>query len=131
MIEQNTLPAERIAVSSLVMLAALQASMFIAMVTKTSPHPPLTVPLFALGPFLGAAIALAVGACLCGPVSSGYSRLLSWLAGLFAMVSFGPHKWFDPAFPQIWPAVLLGQLSFVMLAIVLLRGRDRTEPVPG
>ena len=41
-------------------LIALQAVMLLSLFTKTAPHPPLTVPLFALAPFLGMSISLGV-----------------------------------------------------------------------
>ncbi len=39
------------------------------------------------------------------------------------MLSFGPHKYLDPQFGLIWPAVVTGQLAFVGLLVVLLRAR--------
>ena len=99
----------------LAMLAILQLLMLAALYSRTEPHPPLVIPLFALAPFLSASIALAVA----GLLAPG--RWLSLAAGVTALISFGPQKWFDAAFPQIWPAVILAQIAVAMVAISLFR----------
>lgn len=121
--KQDHLPARQLAGASLLTLAVLQGAMMLAMMTLTRPHPPLTVPLFALGPFLGAAIALAIGAYAAGSVLTRIGWWASLMAGLLAMVSYGPHKWFDPVFPQIWPSVILGQLAFLALMVAMFQAR--------
>ena len=45
--------------SCLCALVTLHLVMLAAMVTRTVPHPPLTIPLFALAPFFGAVLGLA------------------------------------------------------------------------
>lgn len=99
----------------LVILATLQLLMLAALYSRTEPHPPLVIPLFALAPFLSASIALAVA----GLLAPG--RWLSLAAGIAALISFGPQKWFDQAFPQIWPAVILAQIAVAMVAVSLFR----------
>lgn len=97
----------------LVILAILQVLMLAALYSRTQPHPPLAIPFFALAPFLSASVALAVAA-LMAP-----GRWLALAACITALISFGPHKWFDAAFVQIWPAVILAQFAIVMVGISL------------
>ena len=119
---------ERTAGAALAVLIVLQTTMLGALFSSTPPHPPLVVAPFALGPFLGAAIALPVAALVLGAARTREGRAASGVAALFALVSFGPQKWFDPAFAQIWPAVVLAQISIVALGWALYR---RTRTVSG
>ena len=98
----------------LMILAVLQLLMLGALYTKTPPHPPLEVAIFALAPFISASIALALAACMM--TKGKTASLVSLLACLTALVSYGPHKWFGPSIGSIWPAVLLAQVA--ILAIV-------------
>jgi len=95
-------------------------TMLSALFTQTIPHPPLTVPPFALGPFLGAALSVAVAAMILGGTTSLNGSAVSSVAALLALVSYGPQKWFDPAIGQIWPAVLLGQLAVIVVMVQVL-----------
>lgn len=113
----------RLGQAALAALIILQVTMLAALLTLTVPHPPLFVAPFALGPFLGAAIALAAAAMVMGPVRSRFGKVLSGLASLAALVSFGPHKWFDPSFNQIWPAVVLAQLAIICLFVAISSAR--------
>ncbi|MCB1422520.1 MAG: hypothetical protein KDJ69_08655 [Nitratireductor sp.] len=106
---------EELGRQGLVILAVLQLLMLAALYTRTEPHPPLVIPLFALAPFLSASIALAVAGLLVP------GRWLSVAASITALISFGPQKWFDASFPQIWPAVILAQIAVAMVTIALFR----------
>ena len=100
--------------ASIVVLLVLTAVMLLSLLTRTPPHPPLEIPLFGLAPFLGASLAIGAAALWLVRRRSG-----TWLALLFAataLISFGPHKLFDPAFALIWPAVLLAQAAVVAVA---------------
>lgn len=97
----------------LLILIVLQVLMLAALYTRTPPHPPLEVAPFALGPFISASVALAVAA-LAMPKSRG-GFLVTILACLTALISYGPQKWFDPAIGSIWPAVLLAQLAIIAI----------------
>lgn len=109
----------------LAILAILQLLMLAALYSRTEPHPPLAIPLFALAPFLSASIALAVA----GLLAPG--RWLSLAACVTALISFGPQKWFDAAFPQIWPAVILAQMAVAMVAFSLFCNRQQTRAARG
>ncbi len=109
-----------LAKAALCVLIVLQLTMLGALFTQTSPHPPLAVPPFALGPFLGAALSVAVAALVLGGTTSRSGGVTSVVAAMLALVSFGPQKWIDPAIGQIWPAVLLGQIASVALIIISL-----------
>jgi hypothetical protein len=98
-------------------LAILQLTMLAALFTQTPPHPPLAVAPFALGPFLGAAISIAVAAIVLGATRTRLGTVASVLAAVVALVSYGPQKWIDPAIGQIWPAVLLGEIAAVSLLV--------------
>ena len=52
-------------------------------------------------------------------------------AALLAAVSYGPQKWFDPAFGGIWPAVIVAQAAIVVLVVTVLRGVARLRREDG
>ena len=106
---------------ALSVLVVLQLTMLGALFTQTAPHPPLHVPPFALGPFLGSSLSLAVAALVLGGTTSRSGAITCAVASLLALVSFGPQKWFDPAIAQIWPAVLLGQLAAITLIVFSIK----------
>lgn len=110
-------PASRTCRTSLGVLLVLQFVMLAALFTKTPPHPPLATPLFGLGPFLGASIAVAVAALQLGDTTTRAGRIASLAAVALALLSFGPQKWFDPTFGEIWPAVGLAQLAIIALVL--------------
>ena len=99
-------------------LMVLTGAMLLAMFTRTEPHPPLEVEPFALGPFLAAS--LAIGAAAYGLAVRGmrFAMAIALLFALTALVSYGPQKYVDPAFPKIWPAVIVAQLA---IAVILCR----------
>jgi hypothetical protein len=117
--------------ASLAVLLVLQAVMLAALFTQTEPHPPVAIPLFALGPFLGASLATVIAAFFLGATETRSGRFVSMIAAVLGLISFGPQKWFDPAFNEIWPAVLLGQLAVVAIALSCLTasrsGRTETQ----
>ena len=109
---------DRHVAAAIVALLVLTSVMLLAMFTRTEPHPPLEVAPFALGPFLAAS--LAIGSAACVLVARG-ARAGIWMALLFALtalVSYGPQKYFDPALPRIWPAVIVAQAA---VAAILVR----------
>lgn len=101
----------KIANAALTVLSVLQLVMLAALFSGTAPHPPQSIPPFAMGPFLGASIAIAIAALVLEANSNGLARTLSIAACLLALVSFGPQKWFDPVFSEVWPTVLLAQVA--------------------
>ena len=105
--------------AALAALAILQSVMLAALFSRTMPHPPATIPLFAMGPFLGMSLSLVAAAWICGGGETRLGRVLAVMAGLAGLVSFGPHKWIDPAISEIWPAVLTGQIA---AAVVMFGG---------
>lgn len=114
------------ATAALAVLIILQLTMLVFLLAGLAPHPPRTIPLFAMGPFLGTSLAIATAALIMGPVISTVGRSLSVLAALCALLSYGPQKWFDPAIGEIWPAVVGGQAaSIALLTLVALSTRTR------
>ena len=111
----------RVPIAALATLIILQLIMLSSLLAGLEPHPPRTIPLFAMGPFLGASLAIAAAALALGPVSSPGGRWASVLAALTALLSYGPQKWFDPAIGEVWPAVLLGQLAALLLIVLAIR----------
>lgn len=110
--------------AALSVLIILQLVMLGALYAQVPPHPPATIPLFAIAPFLAVALATAAAALIVGPVASRTGKALSLLAALMAMLSFGPQKYLDPQFPLIWPAVLAAQIAVIaVLAGVLFQQR--------
>ena len=108
-------------------LIILQLVMLGALYAQVPPHPPATIPLFAIAPFLAVALATAAAALIVGPVAGRTGRALSLLAGLMALLSFGPQKYLDPQFPLIWPAVLAAQVAVIAVFVgVLFRHGQRS-----
>lgn len=105
--------------AALWVLIVLQGVMLAALFAGVAPHPPRAIALFAMAPFLAASIACAVAAL---NLKSGlWGKVLSGLAAVMALLSFGPQKYFDPAFPEIWPAVIAAQLAALAIAANLFR----------
>ncbi len=102
--------------TALAVLLVLQISMMLAMFSRTEPHPPLIIAPFGMGPFLASSIALCVAALMLGAQRSSAGRIVSWVTIAIALIAFGPQKFFDPAFPKIWPALLLAQAAIAVLA---------------
>lgn len=108
--------------AAIMVLLVLTGTMLFALFTRTEPHPPLEVEPFALGPFLAAS--LATGAAAYGLMVRGmrFATTIALLFALTALVSYGPQKYVDPAFPKIWPAVIVGQFAIaVILGRAVLR----------
>ncbi|CUH76115.1 hypothetical protein [Tropicibacter naphthalenivorans] len=99
--------------AALAMLITVQTLMLGSLYAGVEPHPPATIPPFALAPFLSVAIGTCGTAWIMGDSRAG--RILSALSAVLALVSFGPQKYFDPAFPLIWPAVIAAQISVATL----------------
>jgi hypothetical protein len=108
-------PSDRHAYAALAALIVLQVFMLSALYAGIKPHPPIATPLFGIAPFLGASVAIALWAAIVQPLKSVAGRWLSVLSALLALVSFGPQKYLDPQFALIWPAVLMGQVSALVL----------------
>ncbi|MEQ5870276.1 hypothetical protein J4E08_10235 [Sagittula sp. NFXS13] len=112
--------------AALATLLTIHLLMLFALYTETAPHPPLTIPLFALGPFLTAVI--AIGCATWMMAGRPGTAWLSIVTAILAMVSLGPQKYVDPAFAEIWPAVITGQVAiFVLLVQTLGACRTRTK----
>ena len=104
------------------MLIVVQGVMLTSLYFGVAPHPPRTIPLFALPPFLAVSIGTAV--CAMQLADSGAGRILAGLAACFALLSFGPQKYFDPAFPEIWIAVIASQIAVLCIVYALIAGRQ-------
>lgn len=108
-------------------LLVLQGVMTLALFTTTPPHPPLTIPLFAMAPFLAVALAIAVAAISLVETGGRAGGLMALLAALLALVSYSPVKWLDPAIGAIWPAVACGQLAVLVVVLTSLPVLRRRE----
>jgi hypothetical protein len=106
--------------AALATLILLQVIMLSALYAGIRPHPPVATPLFGIAPYLGASICIALSALIVQPLTNTTGRALSVLAGLMALVSFGPQKYFDAQFGLIWPAVVLGQIAAVIVFVRVL-----------
>lgn len=101
-------------------LIILQLVMLFALYFKVPPHPPEIIPLGGMGPMIGAGLSAACAALLLqgeGVVGKALVVVACLLAGL----SYGPQKYFDPAFPLVWPAVITAQIAIAALLVALLR----------
>lgn len=107
--------SDRSLAAGLATLIILQLIMLGALYAGVPPHPPQSTPLFAMAPFLAAAIATAAAALIVGANSGATGRGLSLLAAIMALASFGPQKYFDPQFAAIWPAVIAAQIAVLSM----------------
>ena len=124
-------PAQtRQANAALCALIILQLVMLGALFAQSAPHPPATIPLFAIAPFLAAALSVAAGAIITGPLDTTTGRVLSVLAALMALLSYAPQKYLDAQFALIWPAVITGQIAAIVL-IVLAGSAALARSKPG
>jgi len=111
-------------------LIILQAVMLSALYAGVPPHPPVATPLFGIAPFLGASTSAAAAAIILGGTANRAGAVLSMLATLMALVSFGPQKYFDVQFGLIWPAVIGGQVASLGIVISIVAGL-RSAPTTG
>ena len=117
-----TLPPHRPAhalSAAVIVLLLLTAVMLLALLTRTPPHPPFEILLFALGPFLAASLAIGAAALYLLGQGSRHGMALAILFALTALVSFGPQKYLDPNLLRIWPTVVTGQAA---VAVILVWG---------
>lgn len=110
------------ATAALSALILLQGVMLSALYAGIAPHPPVATPAFGMAPFIAAAVSVAFGAILLGPLSTGAGRILSCIAVLLALVSFGPQKYLDAQFALIWPAVVTGQIAAATILYGIIAG---------
>lgn len=105
------------------MLVVVQGIMLASLYFDVAPHPPRTIPFFAMPPFL----AVSIGTALCAMrlVGSRAGDVIAALAAFFALLSFGPQKYFDPAFPEIWIAVIASQISILAIIYALIVQRRK------
>lgn len=113
--------SDRRAYAALAGLIVLQLIMLSALYAGIQPHPPTATPLFGIAPFLGASVSVALAAMILQPLGSTTGRALSGLAAALALISFGPQKYTDAQFGLIWPAVILGQLSALVIFAEIFR----------
>lgn len=102
-------------VAAILVLLVLTSIMLLALFTRTEPHPPLEVTPFALGPFLAASLSIGVAALTFMLRNMRFAMLVALLFALTALISYGPQKYVDPAFPKIWPAVILAQIAIAVI----------------
>ena len=114
--------------AALATLIILQLLMLTALYTQTAPHPPLAVAPFAIAPFLAVSLAACASALILGPATRAGS-VLSVLAALLALISFGPQKYFDAQFPLIWPAVVTGQFAAAVIMVQTAKRWRATSPI--
>ncbi|WP_338549221.1 hypothetical protein [Roseovarius phycicola] len=107
------------AISALSTLIILQIVMLLSLYSRTFPHPPETVAPFAIAPFLAVSLSFAAVALILGPTRNQPGRSFAILAGLSALVSFGPQKFFDAQIGFVWPAVVIGQIAVISLVATL------------
>ncbi len=100
--------------AALATLIILQAIMLMALFADVAPHPPAAVAPFGIGPFIGVAISAAAAALILDP-STRSGAASAVIAGVLALVSFGPQKYVDAQFPLIWPAVITAQIAIITI----------------
>lgn len=114
-------PQSRTIGAACTMLITVQGLMLASLYFGVEPHPPRAIPLFAMPPFLAVSIGTALCAMRLSDTRAG--RILAGLTAGFALLSFGPQKYLDPAFPEIWIAVIASQLAVLGIAYGLILQR--------
>ncbi len=105
---ETDMPKDNALVSAAIIVnLVLTGVMLFALFTRTVPHPPLDVPPFALG----ATLAVGAAALYLTQRNARFGATLALFFALICLVSYGPHKCFDPMFGRIWPAVVAGQVA--------------------
>lgn len=111
---------DRTLTTALGTLIILQLTMLLALFFKVPPHPPEIIPLGGMAPVIGASLSAAFGALLFqGQGRTGKGLIV--LACALAAISYGPQKFFDPAFALVWPAVVTAQIAIFALLCGLAR----------
>lgn len=123
------MPTDRPTFAALSTLIILQLVMLSALYAGIPPHPPVSTPLFGMAPFIAASVSAAFSAIILGPLNGYVGRILSGVAVVFALVSFGPQKYFDVQFALIWPAVLSGQIAAVTVLTRILGLAKRMQAI--
>ncbi len=122
---------DRPAMAALASLIVLNLMLLAFLLAGVQPSPPVSTPLFGMGPFLAANLAAGVSALVLlpsldarhpahTPGTARACRVLIGLTALLALVSFGPHKLFNPMLPLIWPALAVAWAAVLTLAVRLL-----------
>ena len=107
---------DRITNASLATLIVLQMTMLFALFFKVPPHPPEFIPLGGMAPVIATSLSAAVaGMIFRGEGVTG--KLLILVACIFAGLSYGPQKYADPVFAQVWPAVITAQIAIAALLL--------------
>ena len=114
---------DRASIAALTCLIMIHAVMLMALFAGVEPHPPSRVAPFGMAPFLAVMMSAALGAMILGVFETRAGALLTAVAVLLSLVSFGPHKLFDPALPLIWPALVSAWVSIATLAVRLFASR--------
>lgn len=115
--KEATAGNDHLASAAVIVLLVLTSVMLLALFSRTEPHPPLEVAPFALGPFLGASLAIGAAALHLIRSDARFAMVAAILFAVTALISFGPQKYFDPAFSRIWPAVVTAQAAVVVIVI--------------
>lgn len=121
---QTSMTQARLPYAALTTLILVQLIMLVSLFAGLAPHPPRTIPFFAMAPFLSVSMAVAASAMIIGPLAGKLGKSLTVLAALCALISYGPQKWIDPVIGEIWPAVLAGEIAAIgLLASIVMAGR--------
>lgn len=115
-------PSTEAVAAALSALAIVQVVMLAALMSGTMPHPPRAIPLFAMGPFLGASLAIVVAAWHFREAAGVTGRVFLAAASVTALLSYGPQKWMDPAIAEIWPSVLVAEVAIVITGLAAVTG---------
>ena len=106
--------------AAVLVLLVLIAVMLLALFSRTAPHPPLEI-----APFLGASLAIGTAAWHLLRQDARHGGALAVAFALTALVSFGPHKYVDPAFSRIWPSVITAQVAVIVILVRCTLARRR------
>lgn len=124
MLKTSSEKSERQILAALASLIILQLVMLFALYFKSPPHPPETIVLFAIGPYLACSFCVAIAAIFVGPLTDMTGKMLSIAAAIMALLSFGPQKYFDAQFGLIWPAVVAGQVAACVIFFQIFKANS-------
>ncbi len=113
--------------AALTVLGVLQVVMLGSLYAGVPPHPPQSIALFGIAPFLAVSLSVIAASIILGPLDSRWGRGLAVASALCALLSFGPQKYFDAQFPLIWPTVVTAQLAAGVIFYILFRERAQSR----
>lgn len=104
-------------------LVVLNSVLLASFLTRVPPHPPIALgPLGGAGPFIGTTLTVSAVALLFVYWRSEVGYGVALIVVLQNLVTFGPHKLFEPSASLTYPAVVAGSVLTGVLLVASVSG---------